>query len=523
MSQARLAVSLSGGAALGAYQAGAMAALLVAVERLRDEDPDTIVLDAVGGASAGALVGLLASTCHLTGLDPVDTLYGAWVEEVSLDLLLDHTGAAPLGSHDLERRLEHVLLDADPVREPSASAPIALHIALSGLRGLTYRVAGLRGEDSIPASTYADWVRTELRPGLDRHELTTPPDASPVHAALASAANPGVFPPRLLDRSADVEGYEARGITDLPEDARLWFTDGGLMQMEPIGRLLEAVRDVHADHGDDQRVVLLVDPRSEGPSTGRTFADPDRSPTWLGSLSRALSILPAQILYEDLRRVDRDNRRIAQRDELLEALDGVLGGLDEDRRAALVDFVRTHHEGGEVEVDDDRALLRAALGVPGGVEEKTPVLVDVLTPLLLLGESDDHDELESLLAGELLGDLGGFLDQSLRHSDFVLGYATTLRWLPDGLGALGLDDRLVELAVTAVRDAHDHDWRDANSGRTSVSDLPRRSQLQLVELAASAAVGVVAEALGAVDTVEALSRARHAVVDRLAHLLPGWR
>jgi predicted acylesterase/phospholipase RssA len=53
--QLRISITLSGGAALGAYQAGAMAALFVALQHLLEADADCIWLDAIGGASAGAL------------------------------------------------------------------------------------------------------------------------------------------------------------------------------------------------------------------------------------------------------------------------------------------------------------------------------------------------------------------------------------------------------------------------------------------------------------------------------------
>ncbi len=128
--------------------------------------------------------------------------------------------------------------------------------------------------------------------------------------------------------------------------------------------------------------------------------------------------------------------------------------------------------------------------------------VDVLTPLLLLDGDADLDGPQELLAGEALGDLGGFLDETLRDSDFVLGYATTLEWLQDGLPALGMPDELTDAALAAVREAHTHDWRAANAGRTQVEDLPRDARMQLLELAASATFGMVAEAVGAVPRLE---------------------
>ena len=73
-SQVRISVVLSGGASLGAYKAGALADLLMGVRRLQRERSDVVVVDAVGGASAGALVALLGAHALLEGLDPLDVL-----------------------------------------------------------------------------------------------------------------------------------------------------------------------------------------------------------------------------------------------------------------------------------------------------------------------------------------------------------------------------------------------------------------------------------------------------------------
>jgi predicted acylesterase/phospholipase RssA len=49
----RISVSLSGGASLGAYHAGGLAALATALQAEQDDDRG-VRLDAIGGASAGA-------------------------------------------------------------------------------------------------------------------------------------------------------------------------------------------------------------------------------------------------------------------------------------------------------------------------------------------------------------------------------------------------------------------------------------------------------------------------------------
>ena len=54
------------------------------------------MLDAIGGTSAGAMVGLLAGRCLLAGLDPVAVLRQGWVRRASLRTLTRGRSDAPL-------------------------------------------------------------------------------------------------------------------------------------------------------------------------------------------------------------------------------------------------------------------------------------------------------------------------------------------------------------------------------------------------------------------------------------------
>lgn len=494
-----ISVSMSGGASLGAYQAGAMAALLVALEHLQEEDPDSVAIDAFGGASAGSLVAVLSATAHLCGIDPVAFLRAAWVDGVSLDLLFEGANRAPLGSDGIRRRMEEIVVGWQPESEPSVASPIALSLSLTGLRGLTYRLDGLRGAGTIPAVTYDDWGMFLLQPGFDRRDLFRPPSRSPVDVALGSAANPTVFAPKLLDRSEERDAYEAAGITDLPEQGLLWFADGGLMQSEPVGRVLEASQSLIHPEGT-RHLVLLVHPRSEGPSTGNRWSDAATEPDWLHGLSRALEMIPAKNLYDDLRRVVRDNRRLALSEELAEVLTRHLDGAATDD---LGQVLRRHAKGDREVPTDLSDLVKAALGEVGGTTGKRVLEVDVLTPLLL---SEEGEGAEALLAGSMLGDFGGFLDRRLRHSDFVLGYATTRRWLIDGLEAAGIPPEAAASAVAAVEAAHEHDWRRHNRGGWSTGDLPLSERLGLARLVGRVFVSALGEflpELGITDRIRA--------------------
>jgi predicted acylesterase/phospholipase RssA len=512
--------------------------VLVAVRQLAEEEGMDVTVDAVGGASAGALVAVCAAHCLLEGIDPVHLMHEAWVEGVSLRLLRGRDARAPLSFDSLRERIPGLLDPTDgegrPIhrRESRQESPVTLHVALTGLRGLSYPVRGLREDRPITAATYADWSRFELAPGGGVRQLLEPEGNAPLDYVLASAAHPGGFAPRLLDRSGDRDEYAGHGIEDFPDSAHLWYTDGGLLQSQPLGRVVAAAHKPRqgGDGGEARYLTLLIDPRSEAPSGSKHWSDPELDPTWQAGLARALAILPAQTLYEDLRRIEKDNWRLGWAEELVEALvphldegardalQGVLEQLDADRgelRADEPDRERARSKA--TESDDAASLLRRAVAEVAGLFGKHRVEIDAISPLVLADESGD---VAGLLAGELIGDFGGFLSRDLRASDFGLGYDSALRWATDGLPRCGVEERAAERAVRAVEDARLYRREDVDRGGAQLSDLPLAERLELGRLVLQAGRVLVS---GAVDVRSRMRDPLGRAMGRVREVLPARR
>ena len=490
----RLSLTLSGGASLGAFEAGAAAALIAAWRNLRLEQDVDASIDSIGGASAGAIVGLFSAHCVLSGADPVALLREAWVEKVSLSLLRGRTADAPLSFEDLREDLPQLFEDHPPEPGQAQDRALALQISLTGLRGLAYPIAGRTRSEPIRGVTYADWGRFELKPGGDTDQLLKPDGAAPLDFVLASASSPGGFAPALVDRSEDADGYEDRGIEDFPDDGRLWYTDGGLVASQPIGRTFAAGRSLHGAEHDAQHLSLLIDPRSEVSSGDEPWSNPESKLSWQTGTSRALAILSQQDLFEDLRRIEKDNSRLGWIDDLAESLSPAL---KKDGEAKLREFIegvrdeRSELRSDEPGHDDDekslsdmdaRDLLRCALLETAGLQGKQALSLDVISPLILA----DDDDPKSLLAGEFMGDFGGFLSEELRSSDFNLGYEAATVWLESGLPECELPDSAVSGAIAYVRD-HAPPGEAGKRGEAEAGDLSIGDRMQIVRLAAHTA------------------------------------
>lgn len=451
----RLSLTLPGSASLGAFQGGATAALAVVVNSLRSRG-HTVHVDAVGGASAGSIVAMLFVHCLAAGRDAPTMLRRAWVDEVDMDLLRTGGAGAPLAFDDLRSELVEFLDDTDRhpygVHEPLGS-PISVHVGLTTLLGFTTPVVTAGTASST--ITYTDWMAFEVEPHARRETLTEPEDGSMLDAVLVSASHPAAFAPRSLDRSGDRDAYEQRGITNLPAEGVIWYTDGGLVESEPVGRILEAARARTTADDPGLRLHVVVDPRSSGPGADRRWSDADADPSWLDGVTRALSVLPTQALHDDLRAIAETNERL------------------DDFAGLMTDL--------ETRLGDDAADIGRRIAELAGIAGKEHVDVAVISPLL---QADGRDAgVGELLAGDFVGAFGGFLDRSIRRSDFALGWSCTRTWVDDQLEKRGIARDDVDAVLATLDAAGEMNWDDVVVSDDSVEELSWSGRWRLALLA----------------------------------------
>ena len=271
------------------------------------------------------------------GLDPEALLHEAWVERVTLPLLRSEGSNALLSFDELRARLPEVLDPEGPGKPDDdaigfqQSRAIAMHIQLTGLRGLTYPIRGLRRDAPISATTYADWGRFRIEPGGGLEQIATPDRRSPARLRAGLSRQP-----RRL-RTAAPRPRRGRGgvraprvSTSFPKSGHLWYTDGGMLGSQPLGRVISAGRELHGGGEDSTGVHLLVDPRSENASLD-VWSDPDEEPSWQEGASRALAILSEQSLFDDMRKIEKDNSKLESANALA---DPPVGESERRRRRA---------------------------------------------------------------------------------------------------------------------------------------------------------------------------------------------
>jgi hypothetical protein len=444
-----VALALAGAASLGAFEGGAVAAIVTGLQASCAGESPAVAIDVICGASSGAITGLLAAHALANGTDAVATLHDAWVTSAGLASLRGRGFAAPLSLAGARATAGRLFTSGPPgVASLRQNEPISLELALTSLRGST------RGDSTAEPSAGRGQRSDGVRQLRDRRYLAWSPFTitaaideigwmRAVESALGSAANPAVFPARLVEpgsQTEDAEGHEHRWPPG-------FYTDGGTLVAEPVGRADEVGRRRHDERqgrrdespgqpgGEDgsepgdSRLVLLVHPFDLVRPAGPDWQDGEVPPTWLATLSRSLEIQQSHLLAEDLRRV--------------------LSG----------------HE------DPD---------------------VAVVSPDLC-----DHDQQHpgDRLSGYVLANFGGFLSLDRRQHDFDLGYRCGQAWLQQpatalqlGLGgspgALTDAQRRTVSAYSVVR-------RDRFTRPSGASALRRSESMEVARLGARV-VGVIA-------------------------------
>lgn len=463
MSRLRIALTLSGAVSLGAYEGGVLAAILVALGRLREQDRYAVVVDAIAGASAGSMTGVLAARALLTQDDPVRLMHSAWVDIPSLENLHGHGPGAPLTVEKVVKNAQ-ALLKGSCAPRPSAAAappqqtPVRLSLALGVLRGLDYAFGRLEGAD-LEATTYLDWVDVTLAPGCGDEAFL-----NALTPAMASGAHAMAFSAQLLQQGGQRQAYIDNGVMNFPDSGSLWYTDGGTVDNQPLGRALNLTGELDDNLGDDRRLHVLVipDPSFPPDPANASWADPDNPPAWIWTLPQAAKMAVAQSLYDDMTTAEKTNSRLQWVAELVECLAPVTTG---DTRQGLVELIvemdrtrtqelgahRTELPPAPAASDDARELLTRAIHTATGLHGKDPVAISAISPRLM--GAADREQLGHELAGEFLGHFGGFLDRKARESDFALGYHSALVWMKDpdrGLRHHGVESELADAAVEAA-------------------------------------------------------------------------
>lgn len=463
----RIALVLGGGASLGSYIGGAVTEIIRAIEGNRRKD--TVVIDVITGASAGALNAALAARCLSVNRNLLPWIEKAWVDAADASVLLDPARPQREGWLDVSvlDELTRGLVDsgaaADDEPSPAGGRSIRLGFTLANLYGVPYdrRYRFLNEPDrSFGTRVYTDDIRFELtkesRAGASVWEEVA-------NAAVASASFPFAFPPRRIGRStADYPG--ARLSVGPDGKADMWYLDGGLFDNAPLGLARDLV-ELDNDHRKEDRRYLFVEPVLENAGPGHHGFEGPPS-TLAGMASELARAVLGQGAARDWVTANRINSRL----EILHALVGRLPELAPDlidpKAFALGRYIGELAEHvAEVQVADDRRIGSGSDDPAGDhldsqVEriEADPAYVVALSQadsragrarlaklvfvleaaaglqdkgvlaLYLVAPESGH-----ALAGDFLGHFGGFFHREWRANDFRAGRRDARRVIEETL------------------------------------------------------------------------------------------
>src|SRR4051794_27487122 len=131
----RCTLTLPGAVALGAYEGGALAAVLSALRGIRENAGEPEVrIDSICACSSGSVTALLVARCLVEGLDPVRVLHKAWVTEGNLRTLFARGVASPLDFTALRTAADALLsVPSDFTPLSPQRSPVKLSFGLGNL------------------------------------------------------------------------------------------------------------------------------------------------------------------------------------------------------------------------------------------------------------------------------------------------------------------------------------------------------------------------------------------------------
>jgi predicted acylesterase/phospholipase RssA len=289
----RVAITIAGAVSLGSYEAGVTFELLEALRAHNEAatDPDKkIYVDVITGASAGGMTAAMLAEWLMFDGDSMHTadgnpLYHAWVERISLKGLVllqwDENKWHSLFSSNLVAAIgKEMLVDwmkRPNLRGPHAclepGAPLRVGVALTNLNGIDYMIpivgsdeGGFNYTRSADQQLFLVKAGDKTGPVVVTADMKEKPSTweSLRDAAVGSGAFPFAFRPRGILRSQmefvntmtplwpgigkpTVEGttYVEWGAN---EPSAFAYSDGGVLQNQPLGIAKKLVNAVVTDH-----------------------------------------------------------------------------------------------------------------------------------------------------------------------------------------------------------------------------------------------------------------------------------
>lgn len=463
----RLAITIAGAVSLGSYEAGVLYEVLDAIhqhnvspETLEDEH---IEVDVLTGASSGGMTAAIVAHKMLYAANefrgPYDNpLYNVWVKQIDLTGLMNTVDdGSPesesalqsiFSSNMVERIAAETLTDRyktgewpAPITHMAAAKSISLGMTLTNLNGVDY------GYDMQPSGRF---IFTRHEDQMTRVLSVGGTDNRAVweeirDAAVASGSYPLAFRAKELDRRrADYVASNLEPWTDDP--SRFTYTDGGVLQNEPLGMAKRLVNAIDNHWHNSSRFYLFVSPHGRNSSADSSFREVNAD--YFHMLRRLAKVLLGQSEFQDWITAVEVNEQIALLDaraaEIAEQLqagglksaslkrtaEGVLKVLFKQpkngvgRRVAKITSESLADARARIEHQYRQEI--ATLGVGSFAAEAFRDTVLALETAASLGDRDymriyGMAVSEELLAGAELSAFLGFFDERYRVHDYDRG------------------------------------------------------------------------------------------------------
>ncbi len=401
----RLAITIAGAVSLGSYEAGVLYEVLDAIHQHNTvpgtPDEERIEVDVLTGASSGGMTAAIVAQKMLYASDefrgPYDNpLYDVWVKQIDLAGLLDtkddgtpesESALRSIFSSNMVERIATETLTGryasdvlpTPVTHAAAAKSISLGMTLTNMNGVDF------GYDMQPCGKFIftrheDQIARVLSVGGTDNKETWEEIRD---AAVASGAYPLAFRAKELDRRrADYTKSNLEPWTDDP--SRFTFTDGGVLQNEPLGMAKKLVNAIDQHWNNNSRFYIFVSPHGKNSSADSSFREDNAD--YFHMLKRLAKVLLGQSEFQDWVTAVEMNEQIA----LLDA-----------RAAAVAEKLRS----GELK---SASLMRTADGLlkilfkqprNGSVRRAAKIGKESLSDGRLRIEHQYKDEIEMLGAG----------------------------------------------------------------------------------------------------------------------------